>query len=149
MDKAVVTWIILVFAVALTLGGVAAAIKYKNGAEDVSKAADGKMSSFQQEISESDLRMYDGTSISGSEVVSVIGRYEGKNLSVKVTTGKGTYSYNYVLDANNNITTGTPTGIDKARTITDNAYINPTGTFKGSILRDSNDVITGLAFVQE
>lgn len=149
MESVVSKYIMLGLVVALVIGLAVYGIMYVNRGKDMVQTQDENWTNLHSMLSESDLQAYNGTLVSGSDVVSAISRYENKDTCIKVTTGRGTFYYNYVLDANNNIITGTPTGIDKARTVTATEYINPTGNFRGSILRDINDVPTGIAFVQE
>ncbi|MBO7402801.1 MAG: hypothetical protein J6U10_07410 [Lachnospiraceae bacterium] len=89
--------------------------------------------------------MYDGLSISGREVISVLKQYADElnsgSLIVSVATGRGTQtvntSYTAAYSATNDPTVYTNT-----------SYINPNGVFKGLVTHDTKGVIT-MRFTQE
>ena len=90
-----------------------------NGAKEINR--------INTEFAESDKVVYDNTTVSGSEVMNVIKKTDGEKVGIYVKT-KGNYSL-------------------AAETSSD-TYINPYADFKGSVIRDSNDTITGIKFVQ-
>lgn len=112
-----------------------------NGAQEINK--------LNTEFAESDKIIYDNALVSGSEVVNAIKKMAGEKVGVSVQTSASTKAvyYGYAFD----VSTG-KLG-DKAGTYTaeeegSDSYINPYASFKGTIIRDSNDVITGIRFVQ-
>ena len=127
--------------VLMTVVLIAAVTKLNNQSQESMK--------LNSDLQDSDTGMYDGIAISGSEVLNVIKNYSEEKVSIKVVTKKSTTYYGYSVDAGNNLTTGATGSLKKAESITDNQYINPTGSFKGSILKDSNDVATCIVFTQE
>ena len=89
--------------------------------------------------------MYDGLSISGREVVSVLKKYADElndgSLIVSVATGKGATAVNTAYTAAYSATND-PT------VYTNTSYINPNGVFKGFVSHDAKGVIT-MRFTQE
>lgn len=142
-------WIIIGVIVLMTIGLVYSVQKLNNQGQESVNIGSSKLTKLNSDLQDSDTAMYDGISISGSEVLNVIKNYSEEKVSVKVVTKKSTTYYGYSVDAGNNLTTGATGSLKKAESITDNQYINPTGSFKGSILKDSNDVATCLVFTQE
>lgn len=142
-------WIIIGIIVLMTIGLVYSVQKLNNQSQESVNIGSSKLTKLNSDLQDSDTAMYDGISISGSEVLNVIKNYSEEKVSIKVVTKKSTTYYGYSVDAGNNLTTGATGSLKKAESITDNQYINPTGSFKGSILKDSNDVATCLVFTQE
>ena len=134
--------------VLMTVVLIAAVTKLNNQSQESMNIGSSKLSKLNSDLQDSDTGMYDGIAISGSEVLNVI-NYSEEKVSIKVVTKKSTTYYGYSVDAGNNLTTGATGSLKKAESITDNQYINPTGSFKGSILKDSNDVATCIVFTQE
>ena len=149
MGNVIRDWIIIGVIVLMTIGLISSAQKLNNQSQESVNIGSSKLTKFNSDLQDSDTAMYDGISISGSEVLNVIKNYSEEKVSVKVVTKKSTTYYGYSVDAGNNLTTGATGSLKKAESITDNQYINPTGSFKGSILKDSNDVATCLVFTQE
>lgn len=135
--------------VLMTVVLIAAVTKLNNQSQESMNIGSSKLSKLNSDLQDSDTGMYDGIVISGSEVLNVIKNYSEEKVSIKVVTKKSTTYYGYSVDAGNNLTTGATGSLKKAESITDNQYINPTGSFKGSILKDSNDVATCIVFTQE
>ncbi|MCM3317971.1 hypothetical protein M3603_15235 [Rummeliibacillus stabekisii] len=97
---------------------------------------------------------YDNTVVSGSQVVNAIRRFaaEGKNndFGVKIVTGQGnsTWYYNTVSNSGDTLTTST-SPVSEISNTNSSQYVNPSGTFKANIIRDSNQVIRAIQFVQQ
>ncbi len=108
-----------------------------------------KIGKINAEFAENDKVMYDGTKVSGNEVVNVIRKFEDENLGVYVTTNGGAAYYGYNFD----LKTGELAA--KSENVYDEnvesgacGYINPYAMFKGKVVRNSNGVITGITFTQ-
>ena len=89
--------------------------------------------------------LYDGTSVSGSEVIDLIKNIKDDGVSIIVTNGSGnekTYTY----------ATVTASGSSDVKNITDKSvtasYINSFANFKSSIVRDENDAVSAIKFTQ-
>ncbi len=119
-------------------------------ARDTAASGAGQISKLNAEFNESDKVMYDGLSVSGSEVINVINKFKNQDLSIKVTTGKGTFYYNHTLNGDgNSLGSGSGTSVKEAQKTTSSNYINPNAQFMGAVVRDANNAIIGLAFAQE
>lgn len=119
-------------------------------ARDTAANGAGQISKLNAEFNESDKMMYDGLGVSGSEVVNVINKFKNEALSVKVSTKKGTFYYNHGLSSDGAALGGAGgASIKDAQKSTSSNYINPNAQFSGSIIRDVNNTIIGIAFVQE
>lgn len=132
----------------ITIALITLGVIVYNTASDGAKAANKEFSSIQTELSEQTFLVYDNTDVSGSQVINAIRKFDDENVGIKVTTGKGTTWYNY--DATNPDSLATATGAIANTSIESNAeYVNPSGKFSAKILRDSNDVIRAIHFVQQ
>lgn len=125
-------------------------------ARDTAADGAGQISKLNAEFNESDKVMYDGLTVSGSEVINVINKFRNSNLSVVVETNKVHTSYYYELSSK----TGTSgekvwslggkikTDGYVAQSSSSESYINPNAQFMGDIVRDVNNVIIGVVFRQ-
>lgn len=118
----------------------------------------GKIKAATNSVANIDFEAYNGTTISGESLIALIKELVEKNdeLSIAVQTNANsslspavTAYYNRALDSSNNITTAAVSVLadDQYRKSNTN-YITPTGNFYGEILRNSNDEVTGILFVQ-
>lgn len=119
-------------------------------AKDTAAAGAGQINSLNAEFSENARTIYDGTEVSGSEVLNVIRKFQGEAIGIMVETMKDTTFYGYTYDEE----TGElkkESNIDykSAQKETNSNYINPIGRFMGAIVRDVNGTITGIEFVQQ
>ncbi|WP_281532400.1 hypothetical protein, partial [Anaerocolumna aminovalerica] len=113
----------------------------------------GQISRMNKEFSEQDKVMYDGLDVTGSEVINAINKYKTEDIAVVVSTKKSTIYYNRNLNysTNGEIEIGgvSNASVKDAQTITSTNYINQKVQFTGTILRDKNDTIIGISFVQK
>lgn len=101
------------------------------------------------EFSESDKVIYDGSSISGSEVVSAIRKMDGQSLGVCVVTKAASTYYGYDFNsATGELGKANSAKYSSSTGVASSNYINPYASFKGQIVRNSNNVITGIIFTQ-
>ncbi len=118
-------------------------------AKDTATNGAGQITLLNSEFSNNDKTIYDGITVSGSEVVNAINKFKNEELCVKVVTSKSTTYYNYYLDdAENNINNKSGASISDAKKVSNKNYINPNGKFEGELIRDSNDYIIGICFTQ-
>jgi hypothetical protein len=119
-------------------------------ASDTASSGTGQINELQAEFSDMSKTMYDNTEVSGSEVINVIRKFSDEMIGVKVQTKKNTSYYIYQFNDGDG-TLKSPSSLDykTAQNVTGNNYINPTGRFLGSVVRDANGTITGLSFVQQ
>lgn len=107
------------------------------------------------EINNDEFTRYQDASVSGSEVLNLIKRYDGSNTGIIVTISaggtststcycKGLSCTNGVASFSDSTTLGT---ITDAKDVTKTSkYINPTKKFTGEVLKDAAGNIIGLHF---
>ncbi|MDE6209534.1 MAG: hypothetical protein K2M73_07675 [Lachnospiraceae bacterium] len=118
-------------------------------AKDTAANGANQINRLNAEFLESDKTIYDGATVSGSEVINVIKRFADEKLSIYVKTNKSSTFYGYMLNMENgNITGESNNSISIAYNEENSAYINPYANFKGMLIRDENNVITGISFTQ-
>ncbi|MFS0841358.1 ABC transporter permease [Paenibacillus sp. 1P03SA] len=147
----------------LTIGIITMAVTlYGTGAQSVN-AAQTEFSTMQTELSAQSYLGFDNTTITGSQVLNSIRKFNNKEaFGIQVVTGKNTASgqpgswyKNTVSTAGGpgsanygNITTGGTGSIENATKESSTDYINPNGQFHGEIIRDKNNAIRGIIFTQ-
>ncbi|QHQ62874.1 hypothetical protein Ana3638_20550 [Anaerocolumna sedimenticola] len=110
----------------------------------------GQISRMNKEVAESDKVMYDGLDVTGSEVINAINKYKSEDISVKVQTKKSIVYYNRLLtDDDKELGNDSSASVKNTQQITSDYYINQKAQFTGEILRDVNDTIIGISFVQQ
>lgn len=119
-------------------------------AKDTATNGVNQIGGLNAEFAAGDKTIYDGALVSGSEVLNVIKKYASDSIGIYVRTGKSSTYYNsefdlttgnYVNENNNTYEIALDNGKD--------TYINPYGNFKGRVVTDGNNVITGIEFVQQ
>ena len=147
----------------IVLGVIGVSLFFYRMSKDSASNAAGKFSKINAEMAESDVAMYDETTVSGNEVLNAINKYKSEELGIAVWTKAGeeaTY-YNYKIEGLDNDgevedeKTGASLGkktdassIQVAKTKGLSTYVNPTGNFEAHVVKDSNDVVVGLTFKQ-
>ena len=121
------------------------------GSRDTATSAFSQISKLNAEFNESDKVMYDGLDVAGSEVMNVINKFKNEEIGIVVQTKKNTVYYGYTLNTVNNVYslgTKTTSNLTNAKKIMSDAYINQNSQFVGEILRDANNTIIGIKFMQ-
>lgn len=125
-----------------------------NSNMELGKRSIDKTNAMNSQMAESDVTIYDGTTVSGSDVINAIRKFQDDYISIEVVTGldrSGTkYIYSStessgVVTMGSEITFNIQSALDKTNT----KYINPTGRFVGSVYRDANGNIAKLKFEQK
>lgn len=113
-----------------------------NGAKEINK--------LNAEFAESDKTIYDGVVVSGSEVINLIKKTEDEALGICVKTKSSMtyFGYNFDISTGDLATKSNKTYFD-AINETATTYVNPYGNFRGHVIRNANEVITGIIFAQE
>ncbi|KQY94128.1 MULTISPECIES: hypothetical protein [Paenibacillus] len=130
-------------------------------AQEATKTAQNNFADIQTELSQAAFTVYDGTTISGSQVTNALRKYADKDqFGIQVITGKnkGGQWYgnelNISQDLNNEsygsvIKTNEKVGnINQTMSEKENQYVNPSGKFKALIVKDKSNVVRGLIFQQ-
>lgn len=123
-------------------------------ARDTAASGAGAISKLNSEFNENDKTMYEGLSVSGSEVLNVIAKFSSEEICIRVETiasGKSQKYAHYGQKISKDYELGGASDIDisEAKSKTGINYINPNATFNGTVQRNSNNVITCITFVQE
>ena len=93
--------------------------------------------------------MYDGTEVSGSEVLNVIRKFSDETMGILVQTNKNKTYYNYNFDMDKGeLGKALDNSYKNAQDVASDKYINPTARFQGSIVKDVNGTIIGIVFAQ-
>lgn len=111
--------------------------------KDTSDIALKKINNFNSELSESELTMYDGMDVRGSDVVNFI----KKNLGSFDVTENANF-YVQVVTATNDSTYTNGTYLSDIQNFSTARWIKPTTVFLCSIIRDANDMILGVSYTQ-
>lgn len=111
--------------------------------KDISSASANNLSEFAAELSESNITMYDGLEVTGSDVVNFIKKHLGGYTATQTSP-----MYVYVKTEAEN-TYYNSADIINIQNFTHLKYIKPIGKFTGEIVRDANDMIIGIKFIQQ
>ncbi|KQY91025.1 ABC transporter permease [Paenibacillus sp. Root52] len=119
---------------------------------DAVKEGQTQFSSIQTQLSQTRYNVYENTTMTGSQVMNAVRQFNNETqFGVFVQTGKGGLTYygnTFNQDTGNieGVTNNTKLGpaLDEA----DVNYINPSGKFKASVVRDANNVVRGIIFKQ-
>ncbi|MCK6078277.1 ABC transporter permease [Paenibacillus silvae] len=131
--------------------------------QDAAKQGQTKMAAITTQLSDTEYQTYSNTTLSGSQVLNAIRQYMNQEqFGIKVITGKekgttiDTQSQGVFYGSAFNTKTGDVLDASAKNVDLTNAenqflpnYINPSGKFKSSIVRDKNNMIRGIIFIQE
>lgn len=140
----------IIFAIVL----VSIAIMVFTPASDSAKSVTTEFAANTTELKDQKYLIYDGTVVSGSQVISALRKFETEategSLGLKVETGKnkaGTWYYSEFTG--DSITSAAQKDLSNTSSVGSADYINPSGMFNAKITRDSNGVIRGITFSQQ
>ncbi|MCG7381113.1 ABC transporter permease [Paenibacillus sp. ACRRY] len=130
-------------------------------AQEATKTAQNNFADIQTELSQAAFTVYDGTTISGSQVTNALRKYADKDqFGIQVITGKNKGGQWYGNELNisqdiNNADYGSVVApdnkvgsINQTMSEKENQYVNPSGKFKAVIVKDKSNVVRGLIFQQ-
>ncbi|MBU5354939.1 ABC transporter permease [Paenibacillus barcinonensis] len=131
--------------------------------QDAAKQGQTKMAAITTQLSDTEYQTYSNTVLSGSQVLNAIRQYMNQDeFGIQVITGKqyyansntsGTfYGQKFNLDARGVVTSlgsSKSTSLYEAELQSSVEYINPSGKFISSIVRDDNNMIRGIKFEQQ
>lgn len=119
-------------------------------AKDTAASGAGQINKLNAEFSENEKTLYDGTEVSGSEVLNVIRRFQNDTCGICVQTNKSQTFYGYKFNlTSGNLEEQVNNTYKTARVEESDAYINPNARFLGNVVRDVNGTITGIEFTQQ
>ena len=150
---------ILVFAATIIVVCVLCAIGFKTANEGKSIISSGssqlnEMTSEYQDVSKS---IYDGSTILGSELASMINKTIEKKeyLSIVVKTlansdaNKVHYNYDHKVDVNGIHSLGSDNKNAVTSLKSSDNYINPSAQFLGTVYKDQNNNVISIEFIQQ
>ena len=140
----VVKILILAASVIITCIIVAVGMHGVEVSKQLSNTAIAQVTDLNNELKDSGIKKYDGISVMGSEVINVMKKYLGDY--EEDATGP---LYVYVDTEDLKITYYNKAYFSDIIDFTDEHYIKPTATFLGEVIKNENDVIVGINFVQE
>lgn len=122
-------------------------------AQEATKTAQNNFSDIQTELSQAAFTVYDGTTISGSQVTNALRKYKDKDqFGILVRTGKNKSGQWYGNTLGEQGTVPEPNNrnknIEESMNETSLNYVNPSGKFKARIITDMSNVIRGIEFDQ-
>lgn len=155
MENPVVKAIVLAVTMFMLGGVVLYSVMNYNTGTDATKAANKNISNSITQMTEQTYSMYDNMEIKGSEVINAVKNFkedgEAGKIGIKVITGEnstGTWYYNSFTSSKLN-----PVSSDVSKLFDsssgNNAFVNPNGTFKGTLQRDTNNAIRAIIFTQK
>lgn len=122
-------------------------------AQEATKTAQNNFSDIQTELSQAAFTVYDGTTISGSQVTNALRKYKDKDqFGIYIRTGKnpGGQWYGNVLNDRGSVNNPDSRQGDISATMNEKSpeYVNPSGKFNATIVKDDSNVIRGIIFIQ-
>nr|WP_145406512.1 ABC transporter permease [Paenibacillus xylanexedens] len=128
--------------------------------QDAAKQGQTKMAAITTQLSDTEYQTYSNTVLSGSQVLNAVRQYMNQEqFGIQVITGKqkainpdstGTFYGDTFDTVTGQVSSkGKNTILTGAETQSRDEYINPSGKFKSSIVRDKNNMIRGIIFIQE
>ncbi len=119
-------------------------------AQSTAAAGTSQIGKINSEFSESDKTIYDGSKVSGSEVINAVKKLNGQEVGVYVVTKSNSTYYGYSFNEDNGeLKTQNNNTYTMALSASSAAYINPYAAFMGTIIRNQNGAITGIKFLQQ
>lgn len=118
-------------------------------AQSTASTGTSKIGKINSEFAENDKTMYDNVTVSGSEVVNAIKKLDGEFVGINVITNNSNDFYGYQFDiSSGEIMMKSTKSYNQAISSSASNYINPYANFKGKVIRNGNNVITGVKFEQ-
>ncbi|OAB44540.1 ABC transporter permease [Paenibacillus glacialis] len=130
-------------------------------AQEATKSAQNNFADIQTEMSQASFTVYDNTTVSGSQVLNALRKFQDKGqFGVEVKTGKNTNGSWYFKTISTSVPVGSsgygsvtataPGGsIAHASNESESDYVNPSGKFEANVIKDNSNVIRGITFKQK
>lgn len=113
------------------------------------------MEQQKQQVLDQKYTKYDGKTVTGAEVRNALEEFKDAGIAIRILTlknkaagGNGEY-YFYDLKADFTNDDTYDDDISDTKDKAEDNYVNPSGKFVGTILRDPNKSITGIQFTQQ
>lgn len=111
-------------------------ITYYNKTRPVMDNSSNKLDTMATQLDAIDYKSFDGTTVSGSEVVSCINTKASDNITVNVKTSSNSSGKSY------------NSGSYNIKDISDNNFVEPTASFASELKKTDNGTVTGIEFEQ-
>jgi hypothetical protein len=132
--KEFILWVVgIVFVVVIIFVGYS----FFSKSNEMSKSADSGLSSVQQSVEAARFSNFENSTCSGSDVISAIRTYATDTFTITVRTAEASTPVNY--NASNSYTITNSTNAN---------YIEPTAQFTSTLVRNNNNTVTGISFIQ-
>ncbi|AOZ91105.1 ABC transporter permease [Paenibacillus crassostreae] len=130
-------------------------------AQEATKSAQNNFADIQTEMSQAAFTVYDNTTVSGSQVLNALRKFQDKGeFGVQVETGKSLVGSWYFENVETTVAEGTigygsitngasSDNITNASNESSPDYINPSGKFLAKVIKDKSDVIRAITFEQK
>lgn len=146
--SAIEKFIIFVASLLLVFGFIGFVYFTNTTAKESGNKAVSDIAKLNTQIEESDYTDYDGTTVTGAEVINIIKRFSMNEICISVD---GT---SYIYTDTSLATPQTPeelsNAIKDAKTKSNGKYINPGSKYIGKVVRNENtDAIVGLTFTKQ
>lgn len=135
--------LIMAASIFITCSLVFAGMRAAQSAKKIGNAAEEQIQDLYKDISESGITRYHNAEVYGSDVINFIKKYLGEYIAPQ----KGPFTVN-VITSNGDFTYQDNTYIADISDFTKSQYIKQTAKFKGSVIRNANDVIVTVRFTQ-
>ncbi len=137
---------ILLFGVGALITAMFAVLLFMTAKEgrQVGFAATSQINELNEDIKNSGILKYDDLDVYGSDVVNCIKENLGDYTATETAP---IYVYVVTSSSVNTYTNGSIT--DEVKDFTNLRYIKPTTVFRGDIVKNINDVIVGINFIQQ
>ena len=136
--------LILAAGVAITCLVISLGFHASGEAKNITSTSTARLSEFSTELKESNLTSYDELVLTGSDVVNFIKKHldgyssiEDSPLCIYIKTSKAENTYS------------NSSNIVNIKNFTHDQYISPLAKFIGEVIRDENDVIYLMKFIQK
>lgn len=139
----IMKFLLLAFGLMLTCVLVLYGSRVATTGMETSNTALGKMNTFNKELAESDITMYDGIDVEGSDVVNFFKKHLGK-----YSSSEESVMYIHIITTTNDSIYKNRVAEQDIANFTSAHYIKPNAVFKCDVIRDANDVIIGVSFAQ-
>lgn len=137
---------ILLFGISALVTAMFAVILFMTVKESrqVGLAATIKMGELNEDIKNSGIMKYDDNEVQGSDVVNCM-----KEILGDYTESETAPLYIYIETSSTTRTYTNKSAIEDIRDFSDPHYIKPTSLFDGKVVKNLNDVIVGIRFIQK
>lgn len=141
--------ILLAAGVVITLIVASIGFLLMRSGQNTAQVAMGKLGQMNVELKEHEYTMYDGTELSGNDVINALQRFKNEYIGIQVITKKNSSGEWYIYNGSGDSLTTASGKISNTMDEKSNEYINPNGKFTSKIERDSNGTIKAIIFTQK